>query len=63
MGYYAMPLLWRDRVIGWGNLSTTAGQLETDFGYIASRPPRERLFKRALEEELERLRLFLSRPT
>src|SRR5256885_12596249 len=21
LGYYAMPLLWRDRVIGWGNLS------------------------------------------
>ena len=21
LGYYAMPLLWRDRVIGWANLS------------------------------------------
>ena len=21
LGYYALPLLWRDRVIGWGNLS------------------------------------------
>jgi hypothetical protein len=20
-GYYALPLLWRDRVIGWGNLA------------------------------------------
>ena len=20
-GYYALPILWRDRVIGWGNLS------------------------------------------
>ena len=63
MGYYAMPLLWRDQVIGWGNLSTPAGQLEADFGYIASRPPRALSFKRALEEELERLRLFLSSST
>jgi len=23
LGYYALPLLWRDRVIGWGNLAIT----------------------------------------
>ncbi|HEV2839854.1 MAG TPA: crosslink repair DNA glycosylase YcaQ family protein [Chthoniobacterales bacterium] len=23
LGYYALPLLWRDRVIGWGNLAVT----------------------------------------
>ena len=27
-GYYAMPLLWRDRVIGWGNLSGKESRLE-----------------------------------
>src|SRR6185295_16125440 len=27
LGYYAMPLLWRDRVIGWANLSVKEGQL------------------------------------
>ena len=21
LGYYALPLLWRDRVIGWGNVA------------------------------------------
>src|SRR5215469_6799813 len=26
-GYYAMPLLWRDQVIGWGNLSLKDGSL------------------------------------
>jgi len=57
LGYYALPLLWRDRVIGWGNVSQT---LQTDFGYVASRPPRDRVFRRALDEELERLRTFLS---
>ena len=28
LGYYALPLLWRDRVIGWGNLSVTDGELQ-----------------------------------
>ena len=59
LGYYALPLLWRDRVIGWGNLSVKNGTLEPAFGYVASRPPRDRAFRRALEDELDRLRLFL----
>ncbi len=27
LGYYALPLLWRDRVIGWGNVSVNNGTL------------------------------------
>ena len=30
LGYYALPLLWRDRVIGWGNLSLKNGQLQSE---------------------------------
>jgi len=59
LGYYALPLLWRDRVVGWGNVSLTDGQLHTDLGYVNSRPPRERAFRRELEAEVERLRAFL----
>jgi uncharacterized protein len=59
LGYYAMPLLWRDRVIGWANLSVKNGGLSSDFGYAASHPPRDRAFKRELEAELERMRAFL----
>jgi uncharacterized protein len=59
LGYYALPLLWRDRVIGWGNLSVKDGSLRADFGYVASHAPRDRVFRRALEEELTRLRVFL----
>ena len=58
-GYYALPLLWRDRVIGWGNLSVTGGVLQANLGYIAGRPPRDRVFKEALAEELKRMRVFL----
>jgi hypothetical protein len=58
LGYYALPLLWRDRVIGWGNLSVKNGKLESDFGYVES-PPRDRAFRRELEAELDRMRAFL----
>lgn len=57
-GYYALPLLWRDRVIGWGNLSVKDGKVQADIGYVAGRP-RERGFARELEAELERMRGFL----
>ena len=59
-GYYALPLLWRDRVIGWGNLILRAGALHADLGYVASNPPRSRAFRRALDDELDRMRAFLS---
>jgi len=58
LGYYALPLLWRDRVIGWGNCSVEAGRLQSRIGYVGS-PPRDRVFHRSLERELHRLRSFL----
>jgi uncharacterized protein YcaQ len=58
LGYYALPLLWRDRVIGWANLSVKDGTLKSDVGYVKS-PPRDRGFRAALEEEMCRLRVFL----
>jgi uncharacterized protein len=58
LGYYAMPLLWRDRVIGWGNLSVKNGALNSEFGYVGSQP-RDRAFKRELAAELDRMRAFL----
>ena len=59
LGYYAMPLLWREHVIGWANLSVKSGKLDADLGYLDSKPPRERAFKRELEAELDRFRIFL----
>jgi hypothetical protein len=58
-GYYALPLLWRDQVIGWGNVSVQTGALQAEFGYVEGRAPREHAFKRELEAELDRLRTFL----
>jgi uncharacterized protein len=58
-GYYALPLLWRDEVIGWGNLSVAGGTLGAEFGYVAGRAPRSAAFRRALDAELEFMRRFL----
>jgi uncharacterized protein YcaQ len=60
LGYYALPLLFRDRVIGWANVTARAGTgtLEHSLGFIDTRP-REPAFERELEAELERLRSFL----
>ena len=58
LGYYAMPLLWREQVIGWANLSIEQGELRAEVGYVASQP-RARAFKRELEAELDRMREFL----
>ena len=52
LGYYALPLLWGDRVVGWGNVAVANGSLRWDIGYVASHPPRGRKFRQALEEEL-----------
>ena len=58
-GYYALPLLYGDRVIGWGNLRVEKGQLKSEFGYVAHQP-RDRIFKRELDAELERIKAFLA---
>jgi uncharacterized protein YcaQ len=32
LGYYALPLLWRDRVIGWGNLAVAVAVPKSNLG-------------------------------
>jgi uncharacterized protein len=58
-GYYALPLLWREQVIGWGNLSVKDGVLQTELGYAASKPPKDKAFRVALDAELSRMEVFL----
>ena len=59
LGYYALPLLWRDRVIGWANVAIKNTELNPEFGYVAGKPPRDSAFTTELEAELERMRIFL----
>lgn len=58
-GYYALPLLWRDQVIGWGNLTMKDGKLKSDIGYVIGKGPRDRAFRAALDQELVRIGEFL----
>jgi len=57
-GYYAMPMLWRDQVIGWGNLSVKDCSLKADFGYVEGKPS-DLGFQKELEQELMRIKGFL----
>lgn len=59
-GYYALPLLWRDVVIGWGNLSIIDHRLQAELGYVTGNAPRGTAFRRALDEELQRRECFLN---
>jgi uncharacterized protein YcaQ len=59
LGYYALPILWRDQVVGWGNLSVANGKLVSSLGYVGGQAPREPAFRRSLAAELERMRAFL----
>lgn len=60
LGYYALPLLWGEHVIGWANLTHGAEGLVSTLGYVAGKPPRESAFRRALADELERFERFLT---
>jgi uncharacterized protein len=57
-GYYALPLLWREHVIGWANVAVKDGGLASTFGYAAD-APRDRVFRRELAAEMARMQTFL----
>ncbi len=59
LGYYALPMLWREQIIGWANVAVVNGRLETEFGFVNGRAPTDRAFKGALNEERLRMAEFL----
>ena len=59
LGYYAMPLLWRDTIVGWANLSVKNDALDYTLGFSTSDPRSAPAFKRELEREVDRIRFFL----
>jgi len=59
LGYYALPLLWRDQVVGWANAAIKEGALVLEPGYVAGRAPGSRAFRREFEAEVERFKRFL----
>lgn len=68
-GYYAMPMLWGDRFIGWANVGATGatgatgalgalGAVDVRVGFVNKRP-RGPEFRRELDAEIARLEVFL----
>ena len=58
LGYYALPLLWRARVIGWANLSISAQKLDADCGFVTPTPSGSG-FSSAMDDERRRMYEFL----
>ena len=56
LGYYAMPLLWRDRIVGWANCA--GADRDVELGYV-ERPPAGARYQQALDAEIGRLKIFL----
>jgi uncharacterized protein YcaQ len=58
-GYYALPILWRDAVVGWANAAVRDGRLELTRGFASGRAPRDRGFRAAWDREVAAFERFL----
>ena len=58
LGYYALPMLWNDQVLGWGNASVESGRLKLATKF-ALEPVRDPMFREELAEEKRRMAAFL----
>jgi uncharacterized protein YcaQ len=57
-GYYALPVLWRDQVVGWANAAVTEGRLQVQLGFPGRRPTTA-AFKHEAHAEAAHLAAFL----
>ncbi|MFN0129027.1 MAG: DNA glycosylase AlkZ-like family protein [Verrucomicrobiales bacterium] len=57
-GYYAMPVLWRDHMIGWANAKVVGKRLNVTMGYVRKRP-RVKAFRLGVEVEVEAMAIFM----
>lgn len=58
LGYYAMPVLWKDAIIGWANASVAHNKLSLEFGYADERHSGSD-FKAAAEREAAAMATFI----
>lgn len=60
LGYYALPMLWRDEVIGWVNARVENGRLIAEPGFAKPLHTRDKTaFRRAYRDEIDRFAAFL----
>jgi uncharacterized protein YcaQ len=58
-GYYALPMLWGDRVIGWTNIKADAKGMNIEIGFV-TKPAAQRAFRSELGQEIESFKTFLN---
>lgn len=58
-GYYAMPMLWGDWMIGWANVDVQKSVLKVGIGYT-EKTPADSDFSLELDREISRLKTFLN---
>jgi uncharacterized protein YcaQ len=59
-GYYALPILWANDVVGWANISVTERKrLVVDAGFVHAKTKRDRHFKEGFALEVDRFEAFL----
>jgi uncharacterized protein len=59
-GYYAMPLLWGEKMLGCVNLSMADAKLDIQTIFVG-REPKGRDFRRAMDAEIARIEAFLAK--
>lgn len=59
-GYYAMPILWNSKVIGWANVKKLKTGIDLELGFIDGRPT-DTQFKKGIQQEAAELEEFLSK--
>ena len=64
LGYYALPLLWREHIIGWANTSMNDGKLTVELGFESTSRLRGHtaLFNSCVESETRKYQEFLCGP-
>ena len=61
MGYYALPMAWGERLVGWVNVEAAKdGPLDVAVGF-AGRPLQGKAFRRSFDKEVARMERFLFR--
>ena len=58
LGYYALPLLWRNEIIGWGNAAVADAALQVSIGLVGKHRVSADL-RRALDAEVDSMATFL----
>ncbi len=58
LGYYALPLFWNEKAVGWANLKVEKGELQSQLSFVPGVRQTAAL-KKGIAAELERYRAFL----